>query len=159
MLNPTDTVLIEGARIIFRNFAGKEDAMNRAGDRNFCVLLDPENAEKMAADGWNIKTLKPREEGDELQPYIQIAVSYKARPPRIVTITNRGKTELTEDLVDILDYSDFLNVDLIFQPYNWAVGDKTGVKAYLKSLFVTLQEDELEQKYGDIPDAGSHLEE
>lgn len=153
-LDPKTTVLIENARIAFRNFAGKEDQYNREGNRNFAVLLDREVAENLAADGWNVKLLKPRED-EEAQPYIQIAVSYKVRPPRVCMITTRGKTELSEDVVELLDYADIINADLIFQPYSWEVGDKSGVKAYLKSLFVTVREDELEKKYGDVPDAGS----
>lgn len=153
-LTPNDTVLIEDARIIFRNFAGKEGPMNRAGDRNFCVLLDPEIAETLNADGWNVKVLEAREEGEEPQPYIQVAVSYKVRPPVIAMITSRGRTELDEDVVDLLDYADIVMTDLIFQPYNWEMGGKTGVKAYLKSLFVTVREDALEEKYGNIPKAG-----
>ena len=35
-----NTVLMEGVRIIFRNFSGKEGQYNREGDRNFAVLLD-----------------------------------------------------------------------------------------------------------------------
>ena len=35
-----NTVLMEGVRIIFRNFAGKEGQYNREGDRNFAVLLE-----------------------------------------------------------------------------------------------------------------------
>ena len=43
-------------------------------------------------------------------------------------------------------------MDLILNPYEWAVNGKTGVKAYLKSIFVTIQEDELERKYADVPE-------
>jgi hypothetical protein len=34
-------VLMEGVRIIFRNFAGKEGQYNKEGDRNFGVILPP----------------------------------------------------------------------------------------------------------------------
>jgi hypothetical protein len=33
-----NTVMMEGVRIIFRNFSGKEGQYNREGDRNFAVL-------------------------------------------------------------------------------------------------------------------------
>ena len=60
-----NTVLMESVRIIFRNFSGKEGQYNREGDRNFAVLLDDAVAERMAADGWNVKWLKPREDSED----------------------------------------------------------------------------------------------
>lgn len=147
------TVLMEDARIIFRNFAGREGMYNREGDRNFCVLLDNETADALAQDGWNVKMLAAREEGEEDQPYLQVSVNFKGRPPRVVMITSRGRTTLQEDEVELLDWADIRTVDLIINPYEWAVNGKTGVKAYLKSLFATIEEDELEKKYADIDDA------
>lgn len=147
-----NTVLIEGARILFRNFAGKEGQYNREGDRSFAVLLDDDVAESMAKDGWNVKWLKPRneEEGESPQAYLQVTVGYRGRPPRIVMITSRGRTDLGEDMVDLLDWADIENADLILNPYSWEVNGKTGVKAYVKSLFVTIREDALELKYADV---------
>jgi len=49
------TVLMEGVRLIFRNFEGKEGKYNAAGDRNVGVVIDDATAEAMLADGWNIK--------------------------------------------------------------------------------------------------------
>jgi hypothetical protein len=149
-------VLIEDARILFRNFAGAEDQYNRAGDRGFSVVLPPNIAKAMTEDGWNVKYLKPREEGEEPTPYVSVAVSYKNRPPLIVTIANRKRgpvrTTIPEDMLDMLDYVEIVKADLILNPYVWHVRENTGVKAYLKSLFITVAIDELEEKYSDIPE-------
>lgn len=153
-------LMIENARIIFRNFAGKEGMYNAEGDRNFCVLLDDDLAETLRKDGWNIKELKPREEGDTPQPYIQVSVKYRGRngnavrPPTIVMITSKGRTSLSEEECEILDWVDIANVDLIVRPFEWAVNGKSGIKAYLKSIYVTIQEDELQRKYADVPEIG-----
>lgn len=147
-----NTVLMEGVRIIFRNFAGREGQYNREGDRNFAVLLDDTIANAMAEDNWNIKWLKPRgeEEDDTPQAYLPISVNFKGRPPRIVLITSRGRTNLDESQVETLDWVDILNVDLIVRPYEWTVNGKSGVKAYLQSIYVTIEEDPLEMKYNQL---------
>jgi hypothetical protein len=141
------TFTVEDAQIIFRNFEGKEGQYNRAGDRNFAVVLDNETAVQMLEDGWNVKYLTARDEGDEDTPYITVSVSFKNRPPRVVLVTSSSRTNLTEDTVEIIDWADIKMVDLICRGYEWVVGDKTGTKAYLKTMFVTIEEDELEKKY------------
>lgn len=149
---PDNTVLMEGVRIIFRNFAGKEGQYNREGDRNFAVLLDQKIAADMAEDGWNVKWLKPRddEEGSEPQAYLPVSVNFRGRPPRIVMITSRGRTNLDEHQIETLDWVDILNVDLIVRPYEWTVNGKSGIKAYLQSIYVTIEEDPLEAKYSEL---------
>ena len=146
-----NTVLMEGVRIIFRNFSGREGQYNREGDRNFAVLLDDKVANAMAEDNWNVKWLRPRNEDEEETPqaYLPIAVNFKGRPPRIVLVTSRGRTHLDEDSIEMLDWADILNVDLIVRPYEWTVNNKSGIKAYLQSLYVTIEEDALEMKYSE----------
>jgi len=151
-----NTVLMEGVRIIFRNFAGKEGQYNREGDRNFAVLLDDTVASTLAEDGWNVKWLKPREEDEAEEPtqaYLQVSVNFKGRPPRIVLITSRGRTNLDEGSVEMLDWADIQNVDLIVRPYEWVVNNKSGIKAYLQSIYVTIEEDALEKKYAEMDQA------
>ena len=118
----TDNIIIENARIMFRNFSGKEEKYNRAGDRNFCVIIEDHNdAQRLIEDGWNVRVMPPREEGDEPRHYIQ-------------------------------DFAEISNVDLIIRPYNWIIqegtkNEKSGVKAYLKTMYVTIEEDEFAEKY------------
>jgi hypothetical protein len=148
-------VVLEGRRILFRNFSGEEGRFNAKGARNFNVLLEHEEAELMLKDGWNVKYLQPREEGDEPQPRLEVSVKFGKNPPRIILITSRGKTPLDESMVSLLDWADIENVDMIVRPYEWEVSGRTGVKAYLKSIYVTIREDELELKYLDVPDSAS----
>lgn len=151
------SVIMEDAWLIFRNFKGEEKQYNREGDRNFCVILDPEIAEAMLEDGWNIKQLKARDDepGDY---YVQVSVGYKGRPPRIVLLSSKGRVELSENEIEILDWIDIQKADLIIRPYRWKLregtkDEMTGIKAYTKTLFVTMNEDYFELKYADVPEA------
>ena len=149
-----ENIVIEGARIGFRNFSGKEGRYNPEGKRNFCVFLDDEMGNVLENDGWNIRWLQPRNEEDDKVPYLQVAVNYENIPPKIVLITSEGKTILDEDTVNILDWAEISNIDLIIRPYNWEVNGKKGVKAYVKSMYVTIIEDEFEKKYAAEVDDG-----
>ena len=145
-------LVIENGRIVFRNFSGKETKFNPAGRRNFCAVIDDsELAQQLADDGWNIKYLKPRDEQEAPVPYIQVGVNYGAIPPKIYLVSGKNKTLLDEDTVGTLDWAEIISVDMTIRPYMWEVGGKTGIKAYIKNMYVNIQKDEFEDKY-DFPD-------
>lgn len=150
----TAPVMVENATLLFRNFAGRERTFNSEGDRNFSLMLPPETAKDLLKEGWRVKQLKPREGEDEGDYHLKVNVNYgKGRPPRCVMITSRGRVDLGSDEVEILDWADIRKVDVIVNGY-WSDMAGGGFGGYLKSIFVTINEDELELKYADVQDAG-----
>lgn len=145
-------LVLEDARIMFKNFSGREEKFNPAGRKNFCVVIPDDIFDELIEDGWNVRRLSSRDDPDDTIGYLQVAVNFDNIPPKVVMITSKGKVVLDDDTISQLDHADISNVDLVIRPYVWNVNDKTGVKAYLKTLYVTLNEDEFERKYADISD-------
>ncbi len=147
-----DNIVVENARLIFKNFAGEESKFNRAGNRNFCVILDGDSAEDLRQMGWNVKALRPREDEDEPTYYLQVTVAFGNFPPKVIMISGKTKTVLDEESIDSLDYAEIANVDLIIRPYHWEVNGKEGIKAYLKTMYVTIEQDVFAGKYDCLDD-------
>jgi hypothetical protein len=150
-------VVMEGVRLVFRNFEGKEGPYNQEGSRSFGVILPEDIGQQMLADGWNVKRLNPSEEEkeqgiEEGPPWLSVKVAYgKGRPPQIFLINDRGKrTHVSEDTVGNLDWVDITNVDLIVRPYHYDVRGSQGISAYLQSMYVTIEEDPLARKYSEM---------
>lgn len=140
---------IENAKIIFRNFEGREDKFNRAGNRNFAVIIeDKEEALNLINDDWNLKVLKQRDPEDPICYYLPVTVNMEGNVS-IKLVTNKNINNLDAETVSTLDYIEIDSVDLIIRPYDWEVNGKTGRKAYLKTAYVTMVEDEFADKYAD----------
>lgn len=146
-------ITIENAKLIYKNFAGAAKKFNAKGLRNFHVVLDPETAKMLERDGWNIRWEEPREEGDAPWAHLKIAVRFDNYPPRVVLITKGGKSVLDEESVDILDWAEIQQADIVVSGSPWDVQGKQGIKAYLAKAFVTLSEDDLESKYSSVSSA------
>ena len=152
--NERKALKIENAKIIFRNFSGTEGTYNRAGDRNFCVIIDDADmAQTLIEDGWNVKPLK---NSDEFHPkyYMKVIVKYNQegnknqnQPNVNMVDSKQNVTKLTEETVSVLDSADIDYVDLIINPYFWDVNGKKGISAYLKTMYAVLEEDELAAKH------------
>lgn len=139
----------------FSNFAGKPDNFHpQGGYKQFCLLLDDKIAEKLQKDGWNVRQLASRDEEEKPRPYISVRINYGGpMPPRVVQITSGGRTDLTDETIGKLDWSEIAQVDLSVNKHNWTYGNRSGVNGYLRSMYVTLFEDEIDKKYAAVPSA------
>ena len=146
-------VILENARITFRNFAGEEGKFNPPGNKNFCVFLDTDIAKEMQAEGWTIKWLDSYED-EPPQALVNVKLNFGNYPPNVVLVSNGKLTRLDENTVNVLDFAEFQQVDLILRGYSWEVSGKKGIKAYLKTGYFVLVVDELAKKYGDDMNMG-----
>lgn len=139
-----DYLDIENAQLMFRNFSGKPTKyVKNGGIRNFSIVLDQDTADRLLRDGWNIRQLAKRNPDDPIRYLLTVAVSYDNYPPKIAKKTERSKkvVYLDQEDIDCLDYDDIIKADVRISPYHWTVNGNSGIKAYLKSLYVTIAED------------------
>ena len=156
----TKNITIENAHIGWRNFSGLPGQYNAAGRRNFVVFFDglEDYAAQLKQDGWNIRMTKPKEDSDaEPVPYLQVAVMFGKVPPLINLISSTGKVKIDEDTVGMLDWVEIANVDLIIRPHNYDINGRIGVKAYLKTMYITIVEDVFASKYKDVPESAQSI--
>lgn len=148
-----DTVTLEDVQIIFRNFSGRAGMYNKEGDRSFAVKLTPEWAEELKSRGWNVKYLRARDEEEDEQAYVSVKINFNGpRPPKafMVSPSTKRRTQLDESTIEMLDYADILQVDVILNPYNYVVNGKGGISVYLESIYVIIIEDALAMKYDNM---------
>lgn len=151
---PSNTLQIDDASIAFRNFSGEGGQFNAPGQRNFHVFLPEDVAVALTEQGFNVKRLKDRGDGEIPPAHLKINVKMDSnKPPKIYVVTSKGRRMLDESMLAMLDWADFDKIDLIFSRYerSWPDG-RTTVTAYLTTFFGTIHENELELRYADVPD-------
>ena len=139
--------IIRNARLLFRNFSG---APNKFGntDRTFCVILPPDKERAFREEGFNVKTLKPRDEEEEPTPFVQVKVRYGYRPPKVTLIAGGVRNSLSEDTISQLDFADIEQADLSIRPYHGRT--RAGIEfctTYLDKAYITIAMDELDAIY------------
>ena len=147
---------IEGAKIIFRNFAGTRFNDHK---RTFSVVLNDDDAEALRKEGWNIKQFESRD--GEIINHLPCEIRFQSNPefehfnPAIWWITSGNRVKLSEKAIGSLDNAEINNVDLVIRPYDYSKKFKIKdgepfIKAQVKSMYVTVVEDEVDAKYSAI---------
>lgn len=150
---PKNILQIDDARIIFKNFEGRGDKFNREGDRNFSLLIeDPNTAEALQREGWNVKIKDGRDEDDGPFMRLPVKVKFTDYGPNVYLISGGRRVELDEESIGCLDNIDIESVDMDLRPYDWDVNGRTGRTAYLQSMQVVQRIDRFAARYANMTD-------
>ena len=150
-MSDVNNINIEGAIIIWKNFSGERDKFN-PGKRGFSVVIDDAAmAEELRNEGWNVKNRPLQAGADPSEQEWTLPVKLNMnRYTQVWLIVGNHKTLLDENTVAQLDVVDFVNCDISIRPYEWEMGGRTGITAYVDSMYVTIRENKFAEKYADL---------
>ena len=146
-----NNINIEGALIIWKNFSGERDKFN-PGKRGFSVVIDDSvMADELRQEGWNIKERPLQEGADPSEQEWTLPVKLNMnRYTQVWLIVGNHKTLLDENTVAQLDVVDIIDCDISIRPYEWEMSGRTGITAYVDSMYVTIRENKFAEKYADL---------
>ena len=146
-----NNINIEGANIIWKNFSGERDKFN-PGKRGFSVVIDDAvMAKELKQEGWNVKERPLQEGADPSEQECALPVKLNMnRYTQVWLIVGNHKTLLDENTVAQLDVVDFVNCDISIRPYEWEMGGRNGITAYVDSMYITIRENKFAEKYADL---------
>ena len=105
-------IILEEVEFLFaRNFSGRQEKYNRAGDRYFNVKVEPEDVELLQQYGVNVKLYEPKNITDEMAEkmaenpdmfapsyFFKVRVYTQFGLPSIAIIYDNGETPIDEDI-------------------------------------------------------------
>lgn len=152
---PNGILQIDDAYITHKNFSGEASQYNRAGDRNFSVVIPTQElADALMKEGWNVKIKPPRDEDDEPFMFLPVKVKFNDRGPNVYVKSGDAMNRLEESSVHRLDSIRILSADMDIRPYDWVLfegtpNEKRGRSAYLQSIHVIQDLDRFAARYLD----------
>lgn len=134
----------------FSHFDGREDTFNAEGDHNFTIIIPADRVQELKDQGWAIREMPGYEEGDPPEFLLKVKISYKYEDPKIFLIKGNRKYRCDKrDLADITRATTE-NIDVIVTPSRWVHGANSGVSAYAKELYATVQQSRFAAAYQDM---------
>lgn len=115
------------------NFKGENrNGYNRNHRKSFAAFLFPEDAQRLAEEGWRIKeNLNPRDESAPGEPYIEIVVNFKNNPrtgnlePMVYRCIERTAMLMDAKMAEELDNDVIKDAHLTINPYWSAEKDRS----------------------------------
>ena len=158
-------VTFKDVELRWKNFSGKADDFNPQGKRFFHIVLNDDMVEELrnvelttksgkTVRGANVKTHVPKNnEGDPMYT-LKILIG-DFFPEEVIRVTPESRMRLNEDNIGNLDreYIEKAKVQVTLSPYERP--GNVGITAYCKKLAVWIKEDDFDEDFRDIPEAGN----
>lgn len=143
-------IFLKDHQILYPNFSGRKTDFNPEGNRNFLVVLTPEEAQQISAMGIHVKD---KEFDGDHQYTIKVGVSFNFDPPRAAFLTvdmqgNQKLTNLTEETIGAIDTAEIISCDILIRPYPRRNKVNPGISIALAGIVVKIQPDPLAELYG-----------
>ena len=157
-----DAIINDTKFIYQRNLAGdikKSNSMFPNNKRTACIIISNEQAEQMAAEGYDIKWTKPRE-GENTKNFVSkaflnVELKYRNKfnemikyPPKVyLVIDNETPVLLSEETVGQLDDIRVKNVNVVIHP---SIDEASNsLKPYIRIMYVeqNIDDDPFAQRY------------
>ena len=174
-INPAEFPIVynfPNCRTTYKNFEGRKNEYNDAGQKTFSIRISEEEAlhrfpmgydaygeivygPGLIDQGLNVKPMPHRE--DEINPDWHLPVSirydpdFPSRNPGVTMISTdtNGRpvhTSLNEFSIGLIDRADVIEYNVAVRIHNWKKNGKSGRKAYLRNMDVTVYQDCVEKR-------------
>ena len=149
-------LVVENAVIMWTNFGGNPTKFNPAGGkRTFDLVLSDRIGMMLDSDGWNVKTIKGKNDDDSTMFITEIGVNPRSDVSVYLCEEVNGKKyrfRVKPEDFGVLDNYQYSDVALLIRPYLHGRQNSAGstIKGYLKQMNLVRQnEDYFHDKYAD----------
>lgn len=166
--NKKQPICMEGAELVFKNFAGKTKTVRgmtvntprRDGtpDRNFGVVInDLSLAQRLINEGWNVKQFHNDDPNAEPDYWLPVKLTFRTQDhnpsnTKVMMINPDGSAvRLFADTVSTLDHVRVGRANIIITPFEWASPQGAGITAYTRTLYCFVEDDDPWAKYFETP--------
>ena len=145
-----DINITEG-QIAYSNFAGRPTPYKPEGGVRTVTFVMPENiVDDLMRDGWKVR--KQEFEDGSYRYLLEATFLFrtregKLRDPKIFIVKKDGFIHVTEEIADTLDHAEIVSADAVIGAYYYDYAGKQGIKAYINSLYLTIKENPIDEKY------------
>lgn len=149
--------IVDGV-IAYSNFSGRINECNENGNRTVTFVIPDDIAQDLINDGWNIRLQLPKNDDENPRYLLEVTMSFRTKdgrpkdPKVFIVREDNSIVHMTEETIGTLDGKDIISADAVIGPWYWERNGRSGIKAYINSLYLKIKENPIDAKYRPMID-------